>query len=119
MIEGAISAVESGLVAVTTKVGVLKIASLDAESLSVGDAVLVSIRPEHFLTGGVETGAQPLGEAVIEEISFQGTYHEARMRHLSDAQFRPTMLLPQSTAAVPGDKLALFVRPDTPVILRA
>ena len=117
LFEGAVTEVGPDFVSVATIFGVLKVARSNAESAASGDSVLVSIRPEHFLTSG-EAGAEPLGEAVIEDISFQGAFHQARMRHPGDPDFRPTVLLPQLTTARPGDRCALFVRPDAPAIFR-
>ena len=118
LLEGIVTEVRPDFVSVAIAFSTLKIARPNAESAAMGDSVLVSIRPEHFLTSGADGGAQPLGEAVIEDMSFQGTFHQARMRHLGDPDFRPTVLLPQSTAAHLGEKCALFVRSDAPIVFR-
>jgi spermidine/putrescine transport system ATP-binding protein len=118
VLEGSISNVGLDFVAVGTRLGDLRVARTNAENVTVGETILLSIRPEHFLIGTQEHGTQPLGEAVIQDISFQGTFYQARMRHLGDQNFRPTVLLPQTTIARPGDTLALFVRFDAPVVLK-
>jgi spermidine/putrescine transport system ATP-binding protein len=118
LLDGSVADVGLDVVAVATKLGTVKVARANAENVAIGEPVLLSIRPEHFSIAKAEHGTQPLGEAVVQDISFQGTVHQARMRHLGDQDFRPTVLLPQTTTARPGDTLALFVRSDSPVLLK-
>jgi spermidine/putrescine transport system ATP-binding protein len=86
--------------------------------LASGEAVLVSIRPEHFLVSPAPPHSQPLGEVEVESVAFLGTYHQARTRHLSAPGFRPTVMLPQASTVRAGDRIGLHVGRDTPVVLK-
>jgi spermidine/putrescine transport system ATP-binding protein len=119
LIEGRVRAVADGSVAVETGLGVIEITAAGAASPGPGEAVLVSIRPEHFSCGAPGPGLQPLGEVEVEAVSFLGTHHQARTRHLADPVFRPVVTLPQGATVRPGERLALHVGRDTPVVLRA
>ena len=75
-------------------------------------------RPEHFLAEPAEDDRQPLGEAIVESVSFLGTHHQAKVRHAMADDFTATVLLPQTGEPKQGDRIGLWVDPRTPVILR-
>ncbi|WP_018700203.1 ABC transporter ATP-binding protein [Amorphus coralli] len=89
----------------------------DARAWQPDRAVILSIRPEHFLSEPGDDGRQPLGQAVVESLSFLGTNHQATVRHCTAADFCPTVLLPQTGEPRVGETIGLWVRPDAPVIL--
>lgn len=113
---GRVTGADGRRIAVATEAGEIRVA--DDGDWRPGDAVTLSIRPEHFLTGPGDDGRQPLGEAVVQSLSFLGTHHHASVRHASAAGFEATIMLPQSAESKPGDRLTLWVRPDTPVVLK-
>nr|WP_244444270.1 TOBE domain-containing protein [Lutibaculum baratangense] len=112
---GTIAHIEAGRARVLTAAGDILVE--EAGSWRPGDRVTLSIRPEHFHTEPGEDGRQSLGQAVVESVSFLGTHHQAKVRHTEDDGFRATVLLPQTGEPRPGDRIGLWVRPDTPVIL--
>nr|WP_306884931.1 ABC transporter ATP-binding protein [Amorphus orientalis] len=115
-LDGAVMASADGSVTVATQAGELTVASETA--FSAGDRVTLSIRPEHFLTASGDDGRQALGEAIVESVSFLGTHHQAKVRHAVDQGFEATIMLPQTGEPAPGDRVGLWVAPDTPVILK-
>lgn len=117
-LDGRVAALEPGAILVETGAGGLRLAADDETLWTAGDPVTLSIRPEHFLTEAADDGRQALGEVEILGVSFLGTHHQARVRHLAAGQFEATIMLPQSGGHEPGDRVGLWVRPETPVILR-
>lgn len=80
-----------------------------ADATGAEGAVALSLRPEHI---AVEPGPNrlPLGEALVEEVSFFGAFHQAAARH--EATGLPLRLrLSQHAETRPGDRLALYVDP--------
>jgi spermidine/putrescine transport system ATP-binding protein len=114
---GRIERAEAEVVIVETAVGHLRVSS-EGGAWKVDDRVMLSIRPEHFLTEPGGDGRQSLGEAVVENLSFLGTHHQARVRHTSATGFEATVMLPQAGEPKPGDRVSLWVKPETPVVLR-
>jgi spermidine/putrescine transport system ATP-binding protein len=113
---GKVESMERGCVAVSTGPALFRLRCREGEIHRVGEAVLVSIRPEHFRTEPGD-GAIPLGEARVEAVAFLGAHRQARLRHLADAGFCPTILLPQASTAEVGEVVGLWVAPGSAVIL--
>ena len=102
LLEGRVTEAADGRVNVATALGAFTVAG-EAEP---DDAAALSIRPEHLYT---EPGAArvALGNAVVEEVAFFGTYHQcgARLEGLD----QPVKLrLPQKRMVQPGESLALY-----------
>jgi spermidine/putrescine transport system ATP-binding protein len=114
-LHGEVKSAADGRLAVQTGPALVDLAAPDWP-VRPGDIVLVSIRPEHFSAVHGD-GAIPLGQARIEQVAFLGTYHQARLSHLADQSFRPTMLLPQSSSAKPGEVVSLWLKPDSAIVL--
>jgi spermidine/putrescine transport system ATP-binding protein len=117
-LRGKVQNAGQGRALIATELGPLDLAAGEPEKFRSGDAVVVTIRPEHFRTAP-EDGAVPLGRAEIEALSFLGTHHQAQLRHCADRAFRPTVLLPQASAAKIGDVLPLWMMRDSAVLLPA
>ena len=118
VIAGQVRAVAERAAVVETGLGTIEAATAGAAGFGPGDAVLVSIRPEHFSCGAPAAGAQAIGEVEVETVSFLGTHRQALTRHLADPAFRPVVILPQGAHVRPGDRLTLSVGRDTPVVLK-
>jgi spermidine/putrescine transport system ATP-binding protein len=123
LLEGTISQTDADFLMVTTSIGPIRLTRPDAlassaDRFQIAEPVLLSIRPEHFLS--VATGeTQPIGEVRIKDISFQGAHILARTCHLRDHSFQPTILIPQSTPLRVGDTLPVFLDPSMPALFRA
>jgi len=100
----------NGQTAIDTAVGRL----LADQNAASGEALHVGIRPEQ-LRFAPELGAQSLGEARIEEFSFQGTHFRVRCR-LKDHEILARV--PAETPPHVGETLPLFVRFEDLVLLQ-
>jgi spermidine/putrescine transport system ATP-binding protein len=115
---GRVEAIDGERIAIATGPALLDLRGAGHAAHRPGEAVLVSIRPEHFFVEATHD-AIPLGQARVEAISFLGAHRQAQLRHLADATFAPTTLLPQTSTAGVGDVLGLWVARDSAVILPA
>ncbi|MDX1576207.1 MAG: ABC transporter ATP-binding protein, partial [Kiloniellales bacterium] len=89
--------------------------SLDGAA-AVGQAVTLSVRPEHVQAVAPAAAAQPLGTARVLEAGFFGTHHQCTA--VLEAAERPFKVrLPQKDAIAPGAELALFADPADMVLL--
>jgi spermidine/putrescine transport system ATP-binding protein len=100
--------------AIETALGRLK---LPAISFAPGQRVILSMRPEHFLSRS--KGLLDLGEVSVEEVGFFGTHHVVHGRSTRDSSLAITMHLPQDETARVGGRLRLAVDPKKIVVLNA
>lgn len=84
-----------------------------------GDAVMVSIRPEHFVTGPSFEGEISLGRGRIETLTFAGTHHLAQLSHLEVGGFRPVIKLPQTDCPNVGELIEIRLKARNAVVLPA
>lgn len=90
-----------------------------AKSAGFGDAVVVSVRPEHFVINPAGDGVIPLGTGRIETLTFAGTHHLARLIHDTADDFRPVVKLPQINCPGIGDTVQIGIRANDAMVLCA
>ncbi len=111
-IDGRVAAVAGAQVTVDTALGRFAVEG----AAEVGQAVTLSVRPEHVHAGAPKAEAQPLGTARVVEAGFFGTHHQCTAA--LDAAERPFKVrLPQKQGIAPGAELALFADPADMVLL--
>ncbi len=96
---------------VETPFGCLRVTGVAA----VGSRVQICLRPEHIqVAAGGAAGATCLGEAVVEDVAFQGTGRRCDVR-LADIALR--LLLPPRQTPARGDMVELRVNDNDLVLL--
>jgi spermidine/putrescine transport system ATP-binding protein len=90
--------------------------AVPTNGFSAGEAVVLSMRPEHFTSPA--KGLLGLGEMTVEEAGFFGTHHVARGRHRRDGGKAITIHLPQDRAVKVGEMLPLAIDPNKVVVLK-
>ena len=111
-IAGRVAEAAAGQVMVDTALGRFAVEGTAA----VGQAVTLSVRPEHVRAGGAAGAAQPLGTARVLESGFCGTHHQCTAA--LEAAERPFKVrLPQKESIAPGADLPLSVDPADLVLL--
>jgi spermidine/putrescine transport system ATP-binding protein len=111
LIEGRVTRVSGGNVAVTTPLGEFTVAG----SAEAGASVALSLRPEH-LHPEAGAGRISLGEGRVSEAGFFGTHHQCSVAlegHLTALKLR----LPQKRLVESGETLALHADPADMVLL--
>ena len=127
-IDGRVAEAAAGRVTVETPLGRFAVEG----AAEVGQAVSLSLRPEHVQAGaatrtasGAATGTAPgaalgaeqaLGTARVLEAGFFGTHHQCTAA-LASAERPFKVRLPQKESVAPGAELALFVDPADLVLL--
>jgi spermidine/putrescine transport system ATP-binding protein len=119
-IDGRVAEAAAGRVTVETPLGRFAVEG----AAEVGQAVTLSLRPEHVQAGaatGTARGAAPgaaraLGTARVLEAGFFGTHHQCTAA-LASAERPFKVRLPQKESVAPGAELALFVDPADLVLL--
>ena len=111
LVEGSVAAVSPSRVTVSTAIGVFEVEG----GASPGEAVALSVRPEHLYLEGGE-GRVAVGRATIMEAGFFGTHHQctATLEAL-DAPVK--VRLPQKLIPRVDGELELFVDPADLVLL--
>ena len=107
LLTGAVVADGVGACVVETALGRLEL----PRRASVGDKITLAIRPEHLRLGEARPGhiaAVPsLGEAIVTEVLFQGSFKRALATSRSDPSIRFIAKLPANAARQPGDSVAI------------
>ena len=96
---------------VETKLGTLPVEGAAEQ----GDAVSLSIRPEHLCLGAAPAGAVALGPATVGEIVFQGTH--LRLRARTESGIDMLVRLPAGSEVSPGLRAPLHADPTRIVLL--
>ncbi len=110
ILTGKATGVEEGRTRVETPLGQLRVKGLS----TVGKEVHICLRPEHIQVGATSaSGTTCLGEAVIEDVVFQGTRRRCHVR-FADVGLR--LLLPPRQNPGKGDTVTLHVH-DTHLVL--
>ena len=111
-IAGRVAEAAGGRVTVDTALGRFAVEG----AAEVGQAVALSIRPEHVQAVEARGAARPLGIARVLESGFFGTHHQCTAK-LDEAEQPFKVRLPQKESIAPGADLALFVDPADMVLL--
>ncbi len=111
-IDGRVTEAAGGRVTVATALGRFAVEGV----AEVGQAVALSVRPEHVQAGEASGAAQPLGTARVLESGFFGTHHQCTAA-LDKAELPFKVRRPQKEGIGPGADLALFVDPAEMVLL--
>jgi spermidine/putrescine transport system ATP-binding protein len=99
---------------VETALGLIPVRGAAAEP---GDAVSLSLRPEHVGIGAAPAGFVALSAATVGEVSFQGTHLRVRAR--TDAGPELLLRAPVELALAPGARVPLHGDPARIVLLRS
>ena len=111
-IDGRVAEAAGGRVTVDTALGRFAVEGV----AEVGQAVALSVRPEHVQAVEGSGATQPLGIARVLESGFFGTHHQCTAV-LDKAELPFKVRLPQKDSFGPGANLALFVDPTDLVLL--
>ncbi len=111
LIEGRVTAVKARTVTVETPIGVFDVAGV----AGAGDAVALSLRPEHLYLEAGESRIS-IGGAAVLEWGFFGTHHQC-LASLAKLDAPVKVRLPQKQIPRPGEQLALHVEPADLVLL--
>lgn len=111
LIEGLVTAAGAGTVQVETPIGIFEV---EGEAVA-GDAVALSLRPEHVHPEPGDSWIS-IGEAIVGEWGFFGTHHQC-IAGLKALDNPVKVRLPQKRIPQPGEKLALHVDPADLVLL--
>jgi len=115
-IDGRVAEAAAGRVTVETALGRFAVEG----AAEVGQAVTLSLRPEHVLAGATARtapgAAHALGAARVLEAGFFGTHHQCTAA-LASAERPFKVRLPQKESVAPGAEIALFVDPADLVLL--
>ncbi|MBN9672465.1 ABC transporter ATP-binding protein [Roseibium aggregatum] len=118
-LKGKVRDVSAGSVVLETPCGAFALPSGPA-AYKPGEAVVVSVRPEHFVTGEIAgDGMIALGAGRLRTMTFAGTHHLGELDHEACAAFRPVVQLPQSGGPGIGDTVRLWARVEDAVVLKA
>jgi len=111
LIEGKVTRVEGASVQVATALGDFTVAG----SAQTGDAVALSLRPEHLHTDAA-AGCVALGQGRVLEAGFFGTHHQCSVaRDGFDGVLK--LRLAQKRLVRPGETLPLYADPGDMVLL--
>ena len=111
ILPGIVRAYEGPILHIETKLGILPVPGAAEQ----GQAVALSIRPEHLRLGPAPAGAVALADATIGESVFQGTH--LRIRSRTDCGIELLLRLPAGTDVTPGLRTALHADPARIVLL--
>ncbi|MDH6231576.1 spermidine/putrescine transport system ATP-binding protein [Mesorhizobium soli] len=107
VISGTVTDFQSGMITLRTPVGNL---SLPGEATP-GSAFSHAIRPEHLLLGE-PAGAVGLGEAVVGDVVFQGSFRRVLATSKRDPGIVFLARLATGSPVAPGDIVAVSCRPE-------
>lgn len=116
-LKGRVSEKKGGVIDIDTACGPLRLSAQD-KRFEAGEAVVLSIRPEHFVVDRSGDDILPLGTATVEDLTFAGAHHLAVLKHPASDDFRPVAQMPQSGQAQVGSTVTLGVRRDDVVVLK-
>ncbi|MCW5738436.1 MAG: ABC transporter ATP-binding protein, partial [Enhydrobacter sp.] len=110
LLEGRVADCAAGTLVIDTPCARLR---LPGEAAT-GKAVTLSLRPEHLHTAD-SGGLLPLGEAVVEEVSFFGTHHACTVRTRAGQAMKVSV--PQKVRPAAGERLSLWIDAADVVVL--
>ncbi len=116
-IAGTVGATGAEGLMVATALGALGLRPAENIETAPGQAVTLSIRPEHFLVGAAGAGKIALGRARIADAAFSGAHYRCRV--VAEGGLELIIDLALSARPAAGDEIALAADPAHVVLLPA
>jgi spermidine/putrescine transport system ATP-binding protein len=118
LIAGAVKSIAEDRICVGTAIGDLEADHAEHDAVKVGEAVLLSLRPEDLQTvAGPEMTR--IGEVDVTDVTFLGTHRKIMTRHRLDPAFEPALTMAHGIRCQIGDILTLYVKRSAVAVIRA